>query len=114
MRLTFQLVDSEHVGPPYCGWALSNQLKAQLEQKDRLLHVKRNSLIDCFQTGTAPLALQGSNLQAHVADSGIASIYIHVSSFLITNLSYTHTYTHAYTFCLFCFFGELCLIQIVF
>ena len=44
-----------------CGWALSNQVKASIELKIRLLYLRRNSPVCCLWTSFEILALPSSS-----------------------------------------------------
>ena len=62
MRCTSKKADIEYSRfPSSCGWALSNQGKASIELKIRLLYVRRNSPVGCLWTSSAILALPSSS-----------------------------------------------------
>ena len=61
MRCTLEKADIEYSRfSSSCGWALSNQGKASIELKIRLLYVRRNSAVGCLWTSSAILALPSS------------------------------------------------------
>lgn len=93
------MVDESKVSSIVGGWATSNQLKGLRRNKNGTLpRVRKDSPADCLWAGMVPLVLTPASPHCKF---GLASLHMHMSQVLITNLV-----QFMYTFYWFCFSGE--------